>query len=128
MLRALSPRRINQVSALLLLLGFGSAFVIYLRARPVVFDPFVGNPLTSKRYLHELRLMGGKANVAFAEFQAWFAGLWQGENLAVTVAVLTVIATLIFRFVAAHPELFAPDTPLAPDSAKPTHAPTEPLR
>lgn len=124
----MSPRRINQISALLLLFGLGSALVIYLRARPVAFDPLVGNPLTSKRYLHELRLMGGKANVAFAEFQAWLAERWQGENLAVTVAVLTVVATLIFRFVAAHPELFAPDAPLTPDSAKPAPAPTEPLR
>ncbi len=113
---------------MLLLLGFGSAFVIYLRARPVVFDPFVGNPLTSKRYLHELRLMGGKANVALAEFQAWFAERWQGENLAVSVAVLTVIATLIFRFVAAHPALFAPDAPLPSDSAQPAHVPSETRR
>lgn len=128
LLRALSPRRINQVSALLLLLGFGSAFVIYLRARPVVFDPFVGNPLTSKRYLHELRLIGGKANVAFAEFQAWCAERWQGENLAVTVAVLAVLATLAFRVVAAHPALFAPDAPLAPDSSDPAPVAPEPHR
>jgi hypothetical protein len=105
--------------------GFGSALTIYLRAKPAFFDPLVGNPLNSKKYLHELRLMGGKANVAFAEFQAWFASLWEGETLAVTVAVLTVAATLIFRFVAAHPELFSPDAPLTPDSSSPTDPPAE---
>ncbi len=99
---------------MLLLLGFGSALVIYLRAKPVVVDPYFGNPLTSKKYLHELRLMGGKANVAFAEFEAWLEGIWHGENLAVTVAVLTVIVALAFRFVARHPELFLPGAVLPP--------------
>ena len=121
----MSSRRINQLSAALLLLGFGSALVLYLRARPVVLDPLLGNPLNSKKYLHELRLMGGNANVAFAEFEAWLAGLWEGENLALTVAVLTVAATLVFRFLAAHPELFAPDSPPAPAPSNPSHDPTK---
>ena len=61
----------------------------------------------SKSHLHELRVMGGKANVAYAEFQAWLGSLWVGENLAATLAILTVVTVLVFRFVAAHPELFA---------------------
>ncbi len=106
----MSPRRINQATAGLLLLGFDSALAIYLRAGPAVTDPF-GNRLMSKKYLHDLRLMGGKTNVVLAEFQAWLAERWEGENLAVTVAVLTVVFVLAFRFVAARPDLFNPDSP-----------------
>ena len=124
-LRALTPRKINQITAALLLLGFGSALVLYLRAKPLFVDPLIGNPLTSKKYLHELRLMGGKANVVFAKFMAWFTEIWQGENLAVTVAVLTVALTLAFRFVAAHPELFLPDSLPAPEPSKPSPDPTK---
>jgi hypothetical protein len=120
-----SSRRINQLSVLLLFLGLGSAFVIYLRATPVTLDPLIGNPLHSKKYMHELRVMGGHANVALAEFQAWFAERWEGENLAVTVAVLTLAVVPLFRFVARHPELFNPhgiESPAAPEPP-PTPAP-----
>lgn len=110
----MSRRKINQISVLLLLLGFGSALVIYLTARPMAVDPLLGDPLANKKYLHELRVMGGKANELADEFQDWFAGLWHGEQLARTVAVLTVGVTLAFRFVAQHP---APDTP-APAARK----------
>jgi len=113
----LTPRRINQLSVALLVLGLGAALGLYLTARPPERDPF-GNLLTSKKHLHELRVMGGNANVAFAEFEAWLASLWQGETRALTVAGATVVLTLAFRFVARHPELFLPDHPL------PTHQPS----
>lgn len=106
----MTPRRINQVSLVLLLLGLGTALGLYLTAQPPERDPF-GNPLTSKKYLHELRVMGGNANVAFAEFEAWLQSLWQGKTRAATAGVGTVLLTLIFRFVARHPELFLPDQP-----------------
>lgn len=112
----MTPRRINQLSAALLALGFGAALALYLTAQPAERDPF-GNLLTSKKHLHELRVMGGNANVAFAEFEAWLQSLWQGENRAIVIAVATVLLTLAFRFVARHPELFHPDHP-APE-AKP---------
>ncbi len=121
----MSSRRINQLSVLLLLLGFGSALLIYFRAAPVTIDPLIGNPLHSKKYMHELRVMGGHANVALAEFQAWFAERWEGENLAVTVAVLTLAVVPLFRFVARHPELFNPHgiEPSPESEPPPTPAP-----
>jgi len=127
----LSPRRINQISAALFVAGFGSALAIYIRARPAVFNPLLGDPLMSKSHLHELRVMGGKANVAYAEFQAWLVGLWAGENLAATIAVLTVVMVLVFRFVAAHPELFASEPvevaypKVSPPSVKASSPPDE---
>lgn len=118
-----SPRAINRVTILLLACGWSAALIVYLTAKPVVFDPLIGNPLASKKYLHELRVIGGKANVAFAEFEAWLASLWQGETRAFTLAVIVVVVTLAFRFVAARPDLYAPvetrpprpaDSPLPP--------------
>ncbi len=99
----MNQRKINRISVLLLLLGLGSALVIYLTARPATVDPLLGDSLANKKYLHELRVMGGKANELADEFQDWFAGLWHGDQLARTVAVLTVATTLVFRFVAQHP-------------------------
>lgn len=116
----MSPRTINRFSVLLLAAGLGAAVTIYLTATPDTLDPLIGNPLHSKKHLHELRLMGGHANVALAEFQAWFVSLWRGQQLATTVAVLTLLAVPAFRFIARHPDLFNPhgqEPPLPPSSA-----------
>lgn len=102
----MNPGKINKITALLLLIGFGGALVIYLTAPPVTVDPLLGNPLSSRKYVHELRVLGGKGNVFAAQFIDWFTGLWHGQRLAGTVAVLTVIVTLAFRFVAARPDLY----------------------
>ena len=107
----LSPRRINQVTLLLLLVGFGSALVIYLTAEPLVIDPLLGRPLATKKLVHELRVIGGQANVMMAELQEWWGERWHGPNLGSTVAVLTVVATLAFRFFALRPELFRAEPP-----------------
>ena len=103
----MSRRKINQITGLLLLVGFASALAVYLTAQPVVLDPLLGDPLTTKKFVHEMRVIGGKGNVMAAEFIDGFSSLWHGRNLAGTVAVLSVIVTLAFRFVAARPDLFA---------------------
>ena len=96
----MTRRRLNQYTFLLLLIGLGSALFIYWRAEPPRVDPLLGDPWASKKYSRELQMIGGKANVLAAEFEDWFEGLWQGESLARTVAFLTVVATLVLRFVA----------------------------
>lgn len=105
----MKPRKINHVSAALLASGLGAAVTIYCLAGPELADPLDGYRI-SKRYLHELRVIGGKSNVIFAEMTAWFSSLWHGRNLAGTVAVLTVLVTLAFRFVAARPDIYAPES------------------
>ncbi|MEO6876459.1 MAG: hypothetical protein ABI222_16710 [Opitutaceae bacterium] len=97
-------QKINRITGGVLVLGLGCALAIYLTAAPVFVDPLLGDPLANKKYLHELQIMGGKGNVLAAEFQDWFAGLWQGRELGGTVAVLTIGVVLVFRFVASHPE------------------------
>jgi len=99
----MTPQKIRRISVVLLAIGFGGALAIYLTAQPVVVDPLLGDPMTSKKYLRELRVIGGQGNVVASEFLDWFAGLWHGRSLAGTVAVITVVTVLIFRFVASHP-------------------------
>ena len=109
----MDPRRINRISLALLVLGLGAAAWLYVRPPAEVADP-LGNLLRQKKHMHELRVMGGSANVTLAEFQAGLAGLWRGRALAGMVAVLTLAGTLAFRFVARHAHLFNPHGPSEP--------------
>lgn len=101
----MTRQRINKLTFFLLLVGLVSSLIIYLTAPPVQRDPMLGDVLADKKYTHQLKQLGGEANVQAAEFQDWFAGLWHGEALARTVAVLTVVVTIGLRFVALHPDL-----------------------
>jgi hypothetical protein len=101
----MTRRKMNRISVALLLVGLGSALAIYLAAGPEVDDPLLSDPRAARKLTHDLRVIGGKANVLSAEFQTWVSGLWHGEALAGTVAVLTVGATLGFRYVATFPSL-----------------------
>jgi len=84
-------RQFKRIAWTILAVGFTAAVAVYFvnRARPE--NPLQGQ-LESKRYLHDLEVYGGQANVLAAEFREWFAGLWYGENLAYTIAALTLIA------------------------------------
>jgi hypothetical protein len=70
-----------------------------------------------------MRVMGGNANVMMAEFIDWFEGLWQGQTLGETIAVLTIVATLLFRFIAAR---LTPAPAGMPSRPKISPAPGEP--
>ena len=53
----------------------------------------------TKPYTRTLELYGGKASVLFDEFDRWFAGLWHGRRLALTVACLsTAVALVLYLF------------------------------
>ena len=92
--------RIRAGTLAILVLGFAASLVIYLTAQPTPGNPLGYDPLDTKKYLHDLEVYGGKANVIAAEFMDWFAGLWHGKRLAFTVAVITVIAASAFKFFA----------------------------
>jgi hypothetical protein len=88
--------------------GFAAAVILYFTAGPPPQNPLGYDPLQTKAYRHELEVFGGKANLLMAEFQDWFAGLWQGRQLAYTVAVLSLLAAWLFqltvRLIQAGPE------------------------
>lgn len=92
-------RRVRLITRAILAIGFVAAVGVYVAATARPEDP-LNEQLTSKKYLHDLEVYGGKANVLAAEFRDWFAGLWYGRNLAFTIAVLTVVTALLYRFFA----------------------------
>ena len=98
--------RIRAGTRAILALGFAAAVLIYLTAQPPPENPLGYDPLDTKKYLHDLEVYGGKANVIAAQFRDWFDGLWHGKQLAFTVAVISVLAAGAFKFFA---------TPLPPE-------------
>ncbi len=102
----------------ILLLGFVAAVVIYLTAQPPADNPLGYDPMDTKKYVHDLEVYGGKANVIAAQFRDWFDSLWHGRQLAYTVAVLAVLAAGVYKFFAT-PLPLEPEAPGA-DGALPT--------
>ncbi|HXW68894.1 MAG TPA: hypothetical protein VEJ88_04740 [Dissulfurispiraceae bacterium] len=92
--------RLHLIAAGILLVGLGSAILIYITAgnAPDNIPDFEN----SKIYMHDLELYGGKANVLANEFRNWFAGLWQGKSLAYTIACISIIISFLIYFVANH--------------------------
>ena len=88
--------RARIVSATLLVIGFASAIAIYVVNGPTS-DPTEYELESSKRYLRAMETYGGKANLLASDLRHWFSSLWHGRTLAFTVAVLTVVVTLVYR-------------------------------
>ena len=91
--------RCRIVTTAILLAGFGGAAILYLTAREAPADPFAEFE-KSKKFAYELERMGGKAALVANDFNKWFAGLWQGESLAYTIAVITIVIAAGYYFVA----------------------------
>jgi hypothetical protein len=106
----MSSRRLRRVTAAILAIGLTTSLVIFFAAAPPAGNPLGYEPRDTKKYIHDLELYGGTANVLADEFRSWFAGLWHGRNLAYTVAVLTVLFVLAVRFFATLPPLPETDT------------------
>ncbi|MFI5120962.1 MAG: hypothetical protein ACHQM4_11145 [Thermoanaerobaculia bacterium] len=91
--------RVRLVTRAILAIGFASAVVIYfVNAAPPDASGFEFE--NSKKYLRELEVYGGKANVLATEFRHWFDGLWHGRSLAFTVAVISAFLALAYNFFA----------------------------
>jgi len=94
------------LSGIILLAGLGSAALIYRAAANAntpgsVLGYVEGDgsvypvmPEDSKKYLRDMELYGGKANVLADELRRWFAGLWQGKSLAYTIACISALLAL----------------------------------
>jgi hypothetical protein len=74
-----------------LALGLASALGIYLAADDGPGSAALAEVHGSKPYVHQLERFGGKAAVMFDQFNRWFAGLWEGRQLGITVAWITVL-------------------------------------
>ncbi len=104
-----SKKRMYLIGLLVLLISLGSSITIYLTADDDPGDgqgyEIVGgtiystSPQYNKKYVHDLQLYGGSANVLADRFNRWFIGLWQGKTLAYTIFSLGGFIALVFFFV-----------------------------
>jgi hypothetical protein len=92
--------RLCIVAVAILMVGLTIATLIYLTAGNASDSTLLHDFETSKRYRHDLELVGGKMNVLADEFSRWFGGLWQGKALAFTVGWITIFMSLGFFLVA----------------------------
>lgn len=113
-------KRLYLISAAILLMGLGSAMTIFLTANDdaesgygfeiVNGTVYPTDPEHSKKYIRNLELYGGKANVIADEFGRWFDGLWQGKSLATTIAGMTIFfSSCLFLFANRLPSGLKPD-------------------
>jgi hypothetical protein len=75
-----------------LVLGLCAAALLYLFADDESETAALYEMQVSKRYVRQLQQFGGRASVVFDEINRWFAGLWHGTSLALTVAWISVCA------------------------------------
>ncbi|MCX6548803.1 MAG: hypothetical protein NTW40_12305 [Acidobacteria bacterium] len=83
--------RVSRVTVVILGVGLGLAARLWWLAPPPAANPLGFEPEDSKKYLRQMEMIGGKANVVASQLQTWFDGLWHGRGLPRTVAVLTVV-------------------------------------
>jgi hypothetical protein len=85
--------RRHLVASTILGIGLVAALAVYATATPVVEDPDVYDMEHSKRSDLELERIGGKAALLGNQIDEWVASLWQGRNLAYTIAAITLLVT-----------------------------------
>ena len=81
----------SRVTVVILGVGLGLAASLWVLTPPPAANPLGFEPEDSKKYLRQMEMIGGKANVVASQLQTWFDGLWHGRGLPRTVAVLTVV-------------------------------------
>jgi hypothetical protein len=116
----LAPRHLRWLASGIFLLGLGLAVLLYVTAAAPSPSPLGYDPFTSKKYLRELELYGGKINVLAVEFHQWLASLWRGKALAYTVAVLTLMLSSLLWVIGARAASLREtetETPQAPSDA-----------
>ena len=92
--------RLFLAGLIILVSGLIASTIIYLSATRSTGIEENLDKANSKVYLHDLELYGGKANLLAAEFVNWFSSLWQGEALAITIACISVVISLVMFLIA----------------------------
>src|SRR5215510_14106691 len=90
-------RHLRWLSYAILMLGLLSAVVLYVTAPPP--PPLGYDPFTSKKYVRDLEIYGGKINVIAVEYRHSWSQLWHGKNLAYTIACLTVLVASLCWYI-----------------------------
>jgi hypothetical protein len=85
------------MAALMLAVGWTSAIIVYFHAAPPDEDP-LRQFHDSKNYQNQVERFGGKATVFANELTDWIAGLFRGQTLALTIAVITLVVAFGYLF------------------------------
>ena len=109
---------LNLIAAIILLVGLTGSVLIYLSAEKKEDNALVTEFENSKRYRHDLEQTGGKAIVVASEFMKWIEGLFEGENLAFTLAGLSIFLSAVV-FIVAKTSPPDPEDDGSEDVAKP---------
>ena len=112
------PARLYLLGAFILVAGWLTASLVYVTAGA---DEPRGDLAYGtgweRQYTFQLERIGGKAAVFTDEFSQWFSALWQGRQLAFTVAILgTGLALLCFALARGLSAWPADDQPGARDT------------
>ena len=97
------PERLHISIAITLIVGLSISGWIYVTAEAPAENTLISDYENSKMYLRSLKVYGGQFSVLADEFRRWFSTLWQGKNLAYTVASFTVIVALVLYVIASDP-------------------------
>ena len=92
--------RLNAIALFILAGGLSAALVIWLFADDEAVHPIVYEMSISKHYVRELQRFGGKMALLFDDINRWFASLWHGKRLALTIAALSTGASLALYLIA----------------------------
>src|SRR4051812_1731622 len=100
--------RLSSLALFILAVGLGAGATLYLTADEpppsayiVVGDTaYAYDPATSRQYVRQLERFGGKSAVLFDELNRWFASLWVGKALGVTLICLSAGAAMMLLWIA----------------------------
>lgn len=95
-------QRLSQASAVTLLAGLGLSLFLYLHAYKSHDLSMVEEFRNSKAFRHELEAYGGKMSVLGSQLNTWFAGLWEGKQLGLTTACITLALSFGLFLAARH--------------------------
>jgi hypothetical protein len=101
--------------AITLFSGWGYSTYLYLTAVPPEENPFAEYE-NSKRFANSVERMGGKLSLVANDLLSWFGGLWKGETLAYTVAVITLAVAVCLYIVLTILEADVDPESVTPDS------------
>ena len=92
-------KRHNITAATILLTGCIGAIIIFVTAESPSENPFEEFE-NSKRFTRSVEVMGGKMALVANDMSKWFSNLWQGQQLAFTVVIITVAIAAAYYLIA----------------------------
>ena len=100
--------RFSIAALFVLTLGLGAgATIVFTAEEPppagyiVVGDTaYAYDPATSKTYTRQLERFGGKSAVLFDDLNRWFASLWVGKRLGITIICLSALSAFVLLWIA----------------------------